>query len=479
MHDYQAQLALYINGEWHDGGDRRREPVLNPATEEVIGQLPLATSADLDDALTAAAVGFERWRITAPGERANLMRRAAELLRQRAEEIGRLITLDQGKPLPEAIGEVRRAAELLEWDAGEAQRAYGRVVPSPHGLSQSVVRQPIGPVAAFPTWNVPSISPARKIGGALAAGCSIIVKASEETPAAACALVRCFADAGLPAGVLNLVFGVPAEVSAHLIASSVIRLVTFTGPIGVGKHLAGLCAERMIPAIMELGGHSPFIVCDDADVEAALDHGVSGRFRNAGQICTAPTRFLVHARHYERFVAGFVDRARALTVGDGFADGVAMGPLANARRLDAMERMVQDALARSGRLAAGGARIGNKGYFFQPTVLVDVPDDAEAMTTEPFGPLALIAPFEDLGAAIAKANGLAYGLSAYAFTNTASIAARLGAELEAGTVSINHLGGALPETPFGGLKESGYGREGGAESLDGYTTVKLISHLNG
>ncbi len=473
---YPDRLEMFIDGVWRSGEGREVLPVLDPASELPIGQLPCATTADLDLALAAAAKGFAIWRDTAPAARAAIIRQAATLLRTRIDTIAAIATREQGKPLAEARGEIVRAAELLEWDAGEAQRVYGRVVLGATGLQQSVLRKPIGPVAAFATWNVPIVSPARKIGGALAAGCSIVIKASEETPASAIALVRCFVDAGLPAGVLNLVFGVPDDISRHLIASPIIRLVTLTGPIAVGKHLAGLCAAQMKPATMELGGHSPVIVCPDADAVGAAQASAVSRYRNAGQVCTAPTRFFVHESHYRPFLDAFVETARSIKVGPGTQPQITMGPMANSRRLAAMERLVADACAKGAKLATGGRRIGNRGYFFEPTVLTDIPETAEVMHVEPFGPLALILPYRDLDDAIARANSLPYGLAAYAFTASAKNIARLANGLESGSLCVNHANGAaLPELPLGGVKESGYGYEGGAESLDAYFTKMVLS----
>jgi succinate-semialdehyde dehydrogenase / glutarate-semialdehyde dehydrogenase len=351
------------------------------------------------------------------------------------------------------------------------------VIPSEPGMRNSVLRQPIGVVAAFSPWNFPMSSPARKVAGALSAGCSIILKASEETPAGAVQLVRAFADAGLPPGVLNLVFGTPSEISEYLIPQPAVRLVTFTGSIPVGKHLAAMAGANMKPAIMELGGHAPVIVCDDADPEGTATTSVTGKSRNAGQVCISPTRFFVHEVIYDRFTAAFGDRAREIKVGDGLDPANQMGPLANDRRLAAMETLVADATQKGARLVTGGSRIGNLGYFYPLTVLADVPDNARAMHEEPFGPLALLSPVGSLDEAIDKANALPYGLAAYAFTNSARNIDRLAEGVEAGNLSINHLTASFAETPFGGVKDSGYGREGGTEGLECYTVAKNVSHL--
>lgn len=474
MSNVYQPIQMYIGGEWI--GTRATADVLNPATGEVLGQVPLASAAELDAALDAAARGLRSWSELPAETRAGHLLAAARLIRERTDLIATVLTLEQGKTLREARAEVLRSASILEWDANEGLRAYGRVIPGEAGVLQTVTRQPIGVVAAFTPWNFPAGSPARKIGGSLAAGCTVIIKAAEEAPGTACALVRCFADAGIPPGVVNLVFGVPADVSRHLIESHVVKLVTFTGSVPVGKHLAALAARGPKPALLELGGHSPVIVSASTDARRAAHLCADAKFKNAGQICSSPTRFIVHSSRYDEFVASFAQRARSIKVGNGLHPAVGMGPLANPRRLDAMQRMVADAVASGARLAAGGHRIGDNGYFFEPTVLCDVPREALVLNDEPFGPIAAIVPFNDLEAAIDTANGLPYGLSSYAFTESASEAMTLARRLDSGTVAINHLGGSQPNTPFGGVKESGYGREGGAESLEAYMVTKFVSH---
>ena len=466
-------IELYIDGRWKraDG-----QPVINPADETVLGTVPTATIADLDDALAAAERGFAVWRKTAPAKRAQIILKAASLIRERANEMAVAMTLEQGKPIDQARLEILRGCDIIEWDATEGLRIYGRVIPSEDGMRHTVLRQPIGPVAAFSPWNFPMSSPARKVAGALSSGCSIILKASEETPAGAVQLVRAFHDAGLPAGVLNLVFGNPAEISNHLIPQSAIRLITFTGSIPVGKSLAEMAGRHMKPAIMELGGHAPVIVCDDVDPVATATISVTGKSRNAGQVCVSPTRFFVEEAIYQRFADSFGEKAAQLKVGNGLDPSTQLGPLANSRRIDAMEGLVADAKAKGARVLAGGQRIGNSGYFFPLTVLADVPDDARAMREEPFGPLALVNPVRNLAEAIEKANSLPYGLAGYAFTRSAHSADRLANELEVGNLSINHFVASMAETPFGGVKDSGYGREGGTEGLQCYTVAKNVSH---
>jgi len=381
--------------------------VINPADESVLGTVPTATRADLDDALAAAQRGFAVWRKTSPAKRTQIILKAASLIRARVDEMAVAMTLEQGKPLDQARLEIVRGCDIIEWDATEGLRLYGRIIPSEEGMRHSVLRQPIGPVAAFSPWNFPMSSPGRKVAGALSAGCSIILKASEETPAGAVQLVRAFHDAGLPPGVLNLVFGNPAEISEYLIPQSSIRLITFTGSIPVGKKLAEMAGRYMKPAIMELGGHAPVIVCDDVDPLATAATSVAGKSRNAGQVCVSPTRFFVQESIYDKFANAFAEKAAQLKVGDGLDPSMQMGPLANSRRIDAMETLVADAKSKGARVLAGGSRIGNRGYFFPLTVLADVPDDARAMREEPFGPLALVNPVRNLDEAIEKAQFVA------------------------------------------------------------------------
>lgn len=467
-------LYLYIHGEWRKTANDL--PVLNPATEEEIGRLPHAEKSDLDDALESAASGFKVWSQVAPGERANVLLKAAALMRERKDDIATSITAEHGKPLDQARLEVIRGCEFFEWDAGEATRTYGRVIPSAPGVRYIVHHQPIGTVAGFSPWNFPLSQPCRKIAGAVASGCSIILKAAEETPAGALHIARALHDAGLPPGVLNLVFGTPAEISDHLIKHEQIRLVAFTGSTAVGKHLTTLAAQHMTPVLMELGGHAPVIVCEDTDVQTAAIVGAVRKMRNAGQVCTSPTRFFVHESIFEEYTEVFVRRAAETVVGNGVEPGVEMGPLANDRRIEALKNLVDDARSKGAEVRTGGNRLGDKGYFFEPTVLANVPDNARVMQEEPFGPLAIINPVVSLDEAIEKANSVPYGLAAYGFTNRADYVDRMVEHIEAGNVSINTLEASLPETPFGGVKSSGYGREGGTEGLHNYMITKNISH---
>jgi succinate-semialdehyde dehydrogenase/glutarate-semialdehyde dehydrogenase len=473
-----SDVLLYIDGVWQPGRGKPI-PILNPANEDTIGTVACADQDDLNRALDAAARGFAEWSRISGFERSKLMRRAADLLRGRQEDVAWLMTLEQGKPLTESRAETAAAADIIDWFAEEARRTYGRVIPArSFNVQQLVVKEPVGPIAAFTPWNFPINQAVRKISAALAAGCSVILKAPEETPAAPAALVRAYADAGLPAGVLNLVYGNPAEISGHLIPHATIRKISFTGSTAVGKHLASLAGLHMKRVTMELGGHAPALVLPDADIEKTAKVLAMSKFRNAGQICVAPTRFIVHEDVHDEFISRLAAAAEAINVGDGLADGTTMGPLANARRVHAMEDLIQDAVSKGARVVTGGRRIGNKGYFFEPTVLSAVPREARAMNEEPFGPLALVVPYGSLSEAIAEANRLNYGLAAYGFTRSAEHAATLAASIESGMVSINHYGLALPEVPFGGIKDSGYGSEGGTEAMEAYLNTKFVSCAN-
>ncbi|HVW51917.1 MAG TPA: NAD-dependent succinate-semialdehyde dehydrogenase [Trinickia sp.] len=469
-------LHVFIDGKWIAASERETAPVINPATQVEIGRVPLATEADLDHALQVAAQAFEVWRNTVPVERARILKRGANLMRERAEHIATVMTLEEGKPLAESRDEVMRAAEYFEWFAEEARRIDGRVVPSNRpGVQQLVKKQAIGPVAAFTPWNFPAITPARKLSAALAAGCSIIIKPGEESPATALALARALDDAGLPKGVLQVVFGVPDQVSKHLIASPVIRKVTFTGSVPIGRLLSARAAEGVKPITLELGGHGPVLVFNDADVEKAAVEGAANRFRGTGQICISSTRFLIQRDVYDEFVRHFVRAAKALKVGDGMDSDTQVGPLANPRQLAKMEELVADAVGRGAKVLAGGKRIEGDGYFFEPTVLADVPLDARVMHEEPFGPIAVVMRFDALADGLAEANRLPYGLSAYAFTSSARTAIDVADGLEAGMIGINQYRIVSTELPFGGMKESGHGSEGGAEGIEHYLTHKFIS----
>lgn len=470
---------LFIDGKWQDATDGRTLAVFNPATGQEIGRVAHAGIVDLDRALIAAQKGFEVWRDTPAFERAKIMRRAADLVRERADAIASVLTQENGKPLIEAKGETMAAADIIEWFADEGMRVYGRIVPSRSlAIRQLVVKDPVGPVAAFTPWNFPINQVVRKLSAALACGCSILIKAPEETPAAPAALIRAFADAGLPEGVIGLVYGNPAEISNYLIPHPIIRKVTFTGSTPVGKQLAALAGQHMKRVTMELGGHAPVIVCEDADIQLAVKTAGTAKFRNAGQVCISPTRFLVHRSAQKEFAEALAAYARGLKVGDGAIEGTQMGPLANSRRLTAMAEFTQDAVKQGARLLAGGERIGDVGNFWQPTVLDDVPLSAKVFNDEPFGPMAAIRAFDKIEEAIDEANRLSLGLAGYAFTRSLKNAHLLSQRVEVGMLWINQPATPSAEVPFGGIKDSGYGSEGGPEAMEAYLSTRVVSITN-
>lgn len=471
-------LSLYIDGEFVDGQGRKTQDVVNPATLEVLGQLPHASTADLDRALKAAERAFASWKRTSPMERSAILRKVAELTRERAKEIARNMTMDQGKPLAEALGEVTACSEHAEWHAEECRRIYGRVVPPRNpDVRQFVLREPIGVCAAFTPWNFPYNQAIRKICAALGAGCTIILKGPEDAPSAVMAIAQLFHDAGLPAGCLNIVWGDPPVISDYLIRSPIVRKVSFTGSVPVGKHLAALAGAHMKRVTMELGGHSPVLVFDDADIDRAATMLAKFKVRNAGQVCVSPTRFYVQEGAYARFIDTFTNTLGNIKVGNGLDEGTEMGPLAHERRVPAMSEFVADAVKHGANVALGGERLSGPGYFFAPTIITDIPDNARLMTEEPFGPIAPVTRFKTLDEVVARANSLPFGLSSYVFTNSLQTATKVSNELEAGMVNINHFGSALPETPFGGVKDSGIGSEGGTETFDGYLVTKFVTHL--
>lgn len=473
-HPYQRASALYIAGQWIGTDGRDGLDVLDPSTGAPIGTVPVASSDDIENALEAANRGFATWRRTAPEARTAVLNRTAALIRERADQLAALATYEQGKPFSEARLEAMGAASLLEFHAGEAVRVYGRVLPRPSGTRSLVLQQPVGPVAAFCAWNFPILNPVRKLSPAIAAGCSIILKPSEETPATAIAVMRCFEEAGLPGDVAQLVFGVPDSISRQLLSSPVTRKLSFTGSVPVGKHLLRLAADTVMKVTMELGGHSPVLVFDDCDLDKTLDLLVSHKYRNAGQVCIAPTRFHVQEGIYPRFVQGFAERARRVQMGNGFDSQTQMGPMANARRPQAIGALVSDAVEAGARLVAGGHRGAENGFFFEPTVLADVPLSARAMNEEPFGPVAMIHPFATEQEAVDEANRLPYGLAAFCFTENGRRQNRLGDELEAGMVAINTVRLLWGDAPFGGVKDSGIGSEDGPEGISAHMVTKSV-----
>ena len=468
-------LSLYINGEFISGDGRKMQDVINPATQELLGQLPHASEADLEHALKSAQKAFETWKHSSPMDRSAILRRVAQLTRDRAQEIGRNMTLDQGKPLAEAVGEVVGCADHCDWHAEECRRIYGRVVlPRASNVRQLVLKEPIGVCVAFTPWNFPYNQAIRKIAAAIGAGCTLVLKGPEDAPSAVMAIAQMFQDAGLPPGVLNIVWGEPAKVSDYLIKSPISRKVSFTGSVPVGKLLAGLAGAHMKRVTMELGGHSPVLVFEDADIDRAATMLANFKIRNAGQVCVSPTRFYIQKSVYDKFLAKFTDVLKNIKIGNGLDAGVQMGPLAHERRIPALSRFVDDARKRGGEVVIGGEPIDGKGFFFPPTVITGLKDDAMLMTEEPFGPIAPVVPFNDIDEVLVRANSLPFGLSSYVFTNSLQTATKVSNALESGMVNINHFGSALPETPFGGVKDSGIGSEGGAETFDAYLVTKFV-----
>ena len=479
MSDFSyPNTRLFIDGRWSSSVDGDTIRVVNPANGEAMGTVEHASEEDLERALLAADRGFRVWRDVSAFDRYKVLRKAADILRERTEGIARLMTLEQGKPVREAIQEIRASADTIDWFAEEGRRTYGRLIPPrAAGVRQQVVREPVGPVAAFTPWNFPVLQLVRKVSAALACGCSVIAKAPEETPASPAELIRAFHDAGVPNGVLNLVFGNPAEISSYLIRHPVIRKISFTGSTAVGKHLASLAGEHMKRVSMELGGHAPVIVFDDADVEGAARMLAASKFRNAGQVCVSPTRFLVQEGAFDRFCREFVEAATAIRVGDGLDDATSMGPLANTRRVTAVEAGVRDLADRGAAVLTGGGRPNRIGNFFEPTVVAHAPRSSVFMNDEPFGPVALVNPFRRFEDAVEEANRLPYGLASYVFTGSGRTADGCARELNVGMMSINHLGLAVPEAPFGGVGDSGYGSEGGSEAMESYLNTKFVTHL--
>ena len=471
------KIELLINGEWRTG-DGGGQDIINPADESVIGWCPHASAEELDMALAAADEGFKVWKNMTALARQKIMAKAADLMDERVDYIAECLTREEGKPHGESKIEMGFVSDLTRWYGEEGKRAYGRLIPPRiPGARQMVVKEPIGPVAAFVAWNFPGTNVIRKIAGALGAGCSIVIKPSEETPATAVCIARCFQDAGVPPGVINMVFGVPDTVSRHILASPIIKKMSFTGSIPVGKHLQKLAADNMIRCTMELGGHSPVVVFDDADLDKAMDMVSGFKFRNAGQVCISPTRFYIQENVYDKFVEGFTARSEALKIGNGMDDGVFMGPLVADRRIAVMDDFVQDAKAAGAEIVTGGERMGNQGYFYAPTVMKDVPDTAKIMTEEPFGPLAPMQSFKTTDEVLDKANSLPFGLASYVFTQDANKAKTMEHGINAGMVGVNHPMVSMPETPFGGVNESGYGSEGGIEGLEAYQRTKFMTEM--
>ncbi|RVP98451.1 NAD-dependent succinate-semialdehyde dehydrogenase [Sinorhizobium meliloti] len=472
------RLGMLIDGRWIYETERSTD-VVDPATGQPIAQLPFATDREIAEAVASSQRAFESWKDRSPLERGQILRRFADLARKHADEIARNMTRDQGKPLGEAIGEVRFAADHADWHAEEARRIYGRVIPARDPrVQQMVLREPVGVCIAFTPWNFPFSQALRKVVAALASGCTVILKGPGESPSSTVAIGRLMQEAELPDGCLNILWGDPAHLSETLLAAPEVRKISFTGSVEVGKHLASLAGRYMKRSTMELGGHAPVIVFDDADIDAAADALAGQKVRNAGQVCISPTRFYVQAKGHDRFLARFAETIASTRVGNGFEESVQMGPLCHARRVAAMEGFVQDAREQGAEIVTGGERVGNAGFFYAPTVVAGGTDELRLMKEEPFGPIAVVTPFGEFDEVIRRANSLPFGLASYVFTGSSSRARHAARALAAGMVSINHFGLALPETPFGGINDSGYGSEGGLETFDGYLNAKFVTRFD-
>ncbi|MGC4933406.1 NAD-dependent succinate-semialdehyde dehydrogenase [Gordonia sp. DT30] len=469
---------LLRDGQWVAASDNGTFAVVDPATETLVADVARATPDDVEAAIAGARKGFDRWRDTDAWERSAVLRRAAGLIRERVEEIAALMTAEQGKPLGEARGETLAAADQYDWYADEARRIYGRIVDG-HGPGKNIYvrREPVGVVAAFSTWNFPALLASRKIAPALAAGCAVIVVPAEETPLTTLAVVGALVDAGVPAGVVQTLTGDGAQISEQLVASPVIRKVSLTGSVPVGRAVLRAAAENITDVVLELGGHAPVLVFADADIEQAATACVAAKFRNAGQVCASPSRFFVQEDAFAEFIDHFVTATRALVVGDGRDPRTNVGPLTNSRRIDAAEALIADATRAGASVAVGGHRAPGfeKGHFFSPTVLADVPHTAAIMRDEPFAPVAPLTSFRTFEEAIELANSTEFGLASYVFTSDLNTAMSASRSIEAGMVAVNHMALATAEAPFGGVKKSGFGREGGAEGVADYTTVKYVS----
>ena len=467
----------FVNGDWQ-AGIGEWAPALDPATGEHLAAIALTPPESVPGILDSAERGFAHWRHVSPAQRGEILRRAAAILRRDAETHARAIVCEQGKPLAEARLEVAVSAEMMEWSAGEGQRQYGRVVaPRDPRFHQYVQREPVGVCLLIPSWNVPLMFVARKFSEALAAGCSAVLIGSKQVPSAATAVVAALSEAGLPPGVANVVFGSNALLGAAFLGSGRIAKLSFTGSTEVGRHLSRIAADHIVKTTLELGGHAPTIIDRDVEIDSVADIVTASKFRNCGQVCNSPTRLFVHADIYDRFASAFVERAAGLRLGHGLTAETQMGPLASARQLRRIEAMAGDARARGGRVLTGGVARKGPGNFFAPTVVDQLPADAAILNEEPFGPIAALIRFDDLEAAITQANALPYGLAAYCYTRSIRTQHLVSNGLRAGMIGINTPQISLPETPFGGVGQSGNGSEGGSEGVAGYLTTKYVSQF--
>ncbi len=472
--------GLLIDGVWREASDGGTFEVENPATGQVIATMASATRADAAAAMDAAANAQQSWARTPARERAEILRRAFDLVQERAEDLALLMTLEMGKPVTEAAGEVKYGGEFLRWFSEEAVRDYGRYAPTPEGnLRMLVTRKPVGPCLLITPWNFPLAMATRKVAPAVAAGCTMVLKPARLTPLTSQYFAQIMIDAGIPAGVLNVVSSKSAsDVSEPIMADPRLRKVSFTGSTPVGKQLMKAATDNVLRTSMELGGNGPLIVFEDADIDKAVTGAMAAKMRNMGEACTAANRLLVHQDVAEEFIAKLAEKMSALTVGNGVEDGVQVGPLVEAKARDSVEAFVEDAVARGARVVVGGSRVDGPGYFFQPTLLADVPTDARAVTEEIFGPVAPVVTFATEDEAVELANATEYGLASYVFTENISRGLRIGDRIEFGLMGLNVGVISNAAAPFGGVKQSGLGREGGAEGIAEYTSTQYIGVEN-
>jgi len=474
--------GLFINNEWRQASTGKTQDVIDPATEDHVGTIPMATRDDLEMAISATKMAQKTWGVTSGWQRSQYLRAISNELRQTTETAAHMMARECGKPLAEAKGEFNAAIDQFDWYADEARRIFGHSLGGrEQGIRLDVIYQPVGPVAAFSAWNFPALLPARKIAAALAAGCTIIIKPSSETPSSVFLFAEAAKKIGLPDGVLGIVTGNSADISKYLIASPVIRKVSLTGSVPIGKLIMKQAAEGLKRISLELGGHAPVLVFGDADPVAAGKACATAKFRNNGQVCISPSRFYVHASIKDKFAVAMVETAQALKLGGGVDPTVTCGPLINARGRERIENLVADALKEGAKLLTGGNRPKefNRGYFYEPTVLDEVPDHARVMIDEPFGPIAPISAFHDFDEVIERANGTTFGLAGYVFSSSLQNANRAANALEVGMVGVNDMLLAAAEIPFGGTKESGFGREGGQLGIFDYVEAKYIKLRHG
>lgn len=469
---------MYIDGKWCDAENHKTLGVINPATEEVIEEIAFGTRKDTRRALEAAHKAMPAWMKLTAYDRAKVLKKTADLMRERVENIGRTLTLEQGKPLAEAKAEILHSADTFEWFAEEGKRAYGQVIPQSVAAKRYVtLKHPVGVVGSISPWNFPITLQSRKIAPALASGCTIVCKPASQTPLSLVQVFECMIEAGLPPGVANLVMGPAQEVADEFLENPVCRKISFTGSTEVGKQLMRGAADQVKRISLELGGHAPLIVFPDADVEAVAKAAVIGKFRNNGQVCISPSRFFIHKDLHKQFTEVAVESAKALKLGNGLDPGVEIGPMFEKKAMEQTQALIDDARKKGAKLLTGGKRSERfeRGYFFEPTVLAGLSADARVLIDEPFAPVMPLLDFSKIDDVIAAANNTRYGLAAYVFTNDLTVAWRMAEGLEAGIIGMNDPVPAVPQCPFGGMKESGLGRELGHEGLEAYLETKFVS----